>query len=164
MHRRFTGSLPRLHVLFNDLIDLIPQIFSDNGRTINPAPFAFRLGFGAPGVDLALGIKRIHTFSAGFFQNSQNRGVTPDVSLASAVASGVQADGNLAFAPTLQKQFIGLAADGRFFRLEDQIAVFPLVAVGGKAVDGFTKLGAGQHRRIDPFGDFLAFPLGKYAE
>jgi hypothetical protein len=41
---------------------------------------------------------------------------------------------------------------------------FPFVAVRGSAIDGFAEFGAGQYRRIDALGDFLAFPLREHAE
>ena len=76
-------------------------------------------------------IEHIHAFGAGFVQDAQNRGVPPDVPVAGAVAGGVQVLGDLSLAPALQKQFVGFAADGGFLRLDDQFAVFPLVAIRG---------------------------------
>ncbi len=78
MHRRLARLLPRLQLLFDDLVDLIPKVFRDDGFALGFAPFAFGLRFGAPTAGLTLGIEYIDALSTGFIQDAKDGCVPPD--------------------------------------------------------------------------------------
>jgi len=64
------------------------------------------------------------------------------------MAGGIQELGNRALALVLQKQLICLPANRGFIRLDDELPVFPLVAVWGHAIDGLAELGADEDGRL----------------
>jgi len=70
MHRHLAGLLPRLQLLLNDLVDVVPKAFGDDERTFGAAPLGLRLRFGAPCPGLAHGVEHVHSFGVGFIENA----------------------------------------------------------------------------------------------
>lgn len=164
MHGRFSWPLKAFGLFFKDLVDLIPESLGHNRFALHLAPFTLGFGLGFPVAVILEAVEIISPLGARVGQNAEQLAVSPEGVSTGAIAGDIEEVGNLAFAPMLQEQFIGLASDGDFSGMRNQFAVFPLVAVGSVAIDRLAKFRTGQDRSVDPFGNFLPFPLGEDPE
>ena len=84
-------------------------------------------------------VEIVDALGAGVDEDAIQLGVAPDDPAPRPVSGSIQELGHHPFPAMLEKEFVCLAADGGFFGMNHELAVFPLVAVGGTAVDGFAR-------------------------
>lgn len=74
MHRWLARLLPGFELFLQNLVHLVPQGLGNDWLARNFAPFALRLGFGAPVPRLTLGVEEVEAFGTRLVEDAQNGG------------------------------------------------------------------------------------------